>query len=93
MQKFSEPEKMEKHLVDTCEIMPHICLTCGGVTNRSSSGHLCETLLFERMMQQKALTRDQTRTIMNSVKRRDETVNKLERLLKQQASDFAKQLS
>ena len=41
----------------------------------------------------KVLTRDQTRSIMNSVKRRDDTVNKLERLLKQQASDFAKQLS
>jgi len=30
---------------------------------------------------------------MNLVKRRDDTINKLERLLKQQASDFAKQLS
>ncbi len=30
---------------------------------------------------------------MNGVKRRDDTINKLEVLLKQQATDFARQLS
>lgn len=82
---------MERHLVESCKLMPHNCRVCGGGCNRNlSGGHNCETLLFEKMMLQRNLTREQTQLLIKSVKRREETINYLEKLLKQQASDFAK---